>query len=88
MLVTGVQSAHSAYTLVQLQEIERMILSKDCGGLWDYLIENPVLTEGDDPLALELRNFILGIEGGLIECLAISPGVFSPSRRADNSGAY
>jgi len=85
MLVAGAQSGQAGYTLAQLQDIERLILSRDCGALWTYLSDNPDLLEGDDPLAVELRKFTLGIENGLIACLSVGPGnapVF-----ADISGA-
>lgn len=75
MVVAGADRAGAAYTLAQLVEIERFITGRDCGGLWQYLHENPELLEGDDPLAQELRNFNSGIEGGLIKCLSVGPGI-------------
>ncbi len=72
VLVAGTQPAGAAYTLAQLREIERLIAARDCAGLWAYLIENPGLAEGDDPLAVELRNFLAGASSGLISCLSLN----------------
>lgn len=71
MLLAGTQGAQAAFTLAQLQEVERLILSKDCAALLGYLLKNPELMDGDDPLALEFRNFASGVESGLIECLSV-----------------
>ncbi|MGR3341699.1 MAG: hypothetical protein ACU0DI_00440 [Paracoccaceae bacterium] len=74
VFIAGAQGGHAAYTFGQLQDIERLILSKDCGALWFYLQDNPDLMEGDDPLADELRKFAFGIEGGAIDCIFAPPG--------------
>jgi hypothetical protein len=74
MLIAGAQGGQAGYTLTQLQDIERLILARDCGALWTYLSANGDLLEGDDPLAVELRKFALGIENGLIACLSVGPG--------------
>lgn len=66
--------ANAAFTLSELQEIERLILGQDCVSLWSHLRSNPSLVQGNDPLALELRNFSNGINGGLIDCLAFQQG--------------
>lgn len=74
VFIAGAQGGHAAYTIGQLQEIEKLILSKDCGALWFYLQDNPELMEGVDPLADELRKFAFGIEGGSIDCIFAPPG--------------
>ena len=74
VFVASAQGGHAAFTFAQLQEIEKLILSKDCGALWFYLQDNPEILEGDDPLADELRKFALGIESGLIDCIFAPPG--------------
>ena len=73
MMIAGTTGANAAVTLSQLREVERLILGKDCGALWGFLMENSELLEGGDPLAVELRSFVSGVEGGLIECLSIGP---------------
>ncbi|MFV2002382.1 MAG: hypothetical protein ACC619_05325 [Paracoccaceae bacterium] len=75
VFISGTQSGNAAYTIEQLQLIEQMIVSKDCGALWFYLQDNPELMEGDDPLAEELRKFAFGIEGGSIDCIFSPPGL-------------
>ena len=74
MMVASMGGANAAFTRAQLQDVERLILSKDCGSLLSYLVENPALLEGDDPLAAELRNFSQGVQSGLIQCLSVAPG--------------
>lgn len=69
--------ANAAFTLAELRRIEGLIISQDCGALLGYLQANPSLLEGDDPLAVELRNFNSGIRGGIIQCLSLSPGAAS-----------
>lgn len=66
-------AANAAFSLAELQRIEGLVSSRDCGGLWLYLRNNPSLTVGNDPLAVELRNFTNGINDGLIDCLS-TPG--------------
>ncbi|MGJ8584392.1 MAG: hypothetical protein ACSHXD_09895 [Marinosulfonomonas sp.] len=73
ILIGGGHSAHAAYNLQQLQQIEQYVASKDCGGLLGYLESNPSIMAGSDSLAVELRNFANGVEGGLIQCLSAPP---------------
>lgn len=63
-------SGAGAYTIEQLRDIERLIVSRDCGGLRSYLGSNPRLLSGNDPLSFELRSFVNGIDTGLIACLS------------------
>ena len=80
------QGARAAFTLPELLEIERLIVSQDCLLLWSYLRSNPALVQGDDPLALELRNFSNGINGGLIDCLSFQQ--VQSNNNPDISAAY
>jgi len=68
-LGTG-SATYAAYTLEQLQEIEKLISSKDCGALRGYLLTYPELTVGNDPLAAELRFFLSAVDNGLVECFS------------------
>ena len=86
LLLGGIQPAGAAYNLRQLQDVEQLILSKDCGALLLYLQGNQEMLEGDDPLAQELRNFAQGVEGGLIQCL--SPGARTGAPQSGLSGSY
>jgi len=43
--------AGAEYSLQQLQQIERYVMSKDCDSLWTLLRNNPGLLAGNDPLA-------------------------------------
>ncbi|MEE9387399.1 MAG: hypothetical protein V3U96_02210 [Paracoccaceae bacterium] len=74
LIAGGASGANAAYTFAQLQNVERLILSKDCGALLEYLTLNSEMMDGDDLLAQELRNFAQGVQGGLIECLSVIPG--------------
>lgn len=68
-------SANAQFSLAQLQDIERYIVASDCGGLLGYLLENPDIMDGADPLATELRSFADGVGTGLIQCLSAAPGL-------------
>jgi hypothetical protein len=68
--LAGAHGAYAAASAEQLAQIEELIIARDCAGLRAYLVENPALLEGDDPLAGELRDFASGIDSGLISCLS------------------
>ncbi|MEM6761185.1 MAG: hypothetical protein AAF601_17070 [Pseudomonadota bacterium] len=69
--LSNTTAARAAFSIEELLEIERLVMSRDCGALRVYLSVNPSLTEGDDPLARELRNFVTEVDSGsLIQCLA------------------
>jgi hypothetical protein len=70
--LAGASGAYAAYTVEQLRDIERLIVSKNCGGLRQYISSNPSLVQGNDPLASELRSFVSGVDTGLIDCLSRS----------------
>jgi hypothetical protein len=57
ILMSG-QTAFAEYSLSQLQEIERYILTKNSAALLLLLQANPDLLVGEDPLAQELRAFM------------------------------
>lgn len=78
MFVASSNGANAAYDIGQLQEIERHILSKDCGALLGYLQTNPGIMDGGDLLSQELRSFADGVEGGLIQCLSAKTGSGNP----------
>lgn len=66
MLLARTSSALAAYNLDQLREVERLVMSKDTAALGRYLAENPAITDGEDPLARELRAFRdCALDGGL-----------------------
>lgn len=73
ILFGGSQSGNAAYDIEQLRVIDQHIQSKNCGGLRTYLQSNPGIMSGSDPLAQELRTFVDGVDGGLIDCLAAQP---------------
>jgi hypothetical protein len=79
--LAAARGAQAEYTMDQLAEIERLIVSKDCGGLRAYVDLYPSLLEGTDPLADELRSFASGIDTGLIACLSYRPDL---ARRRDS----
>ena len=71
LMIGGVRSAEAAYTVDDLRKIESLIAAGDCGGLWAFLSKNPQIYVGDDPLAVELRNYVNGINNGLIQCVSL-----------------
>ncbi len=71
LMISGMRDAHAAYTVSDLRKIEALISAGDCAGLWSFLSKNPQIYVGDDPLAVELRNFVNGINNGLIQCVSL-----------------
>lgn len=66
LLISG-HSAFAEYSLAQLQEIERYLLTKNNAALILLLQANPALMVGDDPLAIELRAFMAAsMQAGLL----------------------
>jgi hypothetical protein len=63
-------SSRAEYDLSQLQEIEGLISSRNCEGLWLYVKSNPTIMVGSDPLASELRTFVAATERGQLDCFA------------------
>lgn len=57
-----------SYDMAQLQDIERFIMGRDCGGLWNYVQTNPHLAQGEDPLAKELARFVERTQRGSLDC--------------------
>lgn len=58
LLLGAAPGANAAYTLAQLQVIERLMLAGDLTSLRLFLEQNPEILEGDDALAIELREFL------------------------------
>lgn len=73
VLLVGTSAARAAYDVAELRQIEDLILRKDCGALWQYLVENPAIMTGDDALARELRIFVAATERGQLNCFAARP---------------
>lgn len=72
LMIAGVP-ARADYDIAQLQQIEQLILQKDCAALWQYLTANPSIMSGDDALARELRTFVAATERGQLNCFAARP---------------
>jgi hypothetical protein len=68
--LAAMRGAHASYSVEQLIEIERLIVSRDCGALRRYIDRNPTLLSGGDALSDELRSFAQGVDTGLISCLS------------------
>ena len=76
-------SSRAEYDLSQLQEIEGLISSRNCEGLWLYVKSNPTIMVGSDPLASELRTFVAATERGQLDCFASrSSGSAAPAATA------
>jgi len=65
---TGAGVAQDSFA--KLQQLEKLIVSKDCGGMRNFIGANPELTQGNDPLAVELRSYVNKLDNGLINCFA------------------
>jgi len=77
LMIGGANKLLAAYTLDQLKEIERLVMQKDSLALGAYLSENIEVTEGDDPLSVELRKFLQCTRDGELNCFdaARLPGI-------------
>jgi len=85
LIVSRVAGANANDTLSQLQAVQGLIESRDCGALMSYLAENPELLEGGDALAISLRQFTQDVDGGLIPCLSVAPGTVSPQQETTST---
>lgn len=70
LMLAGTSPARAAYDVGQLRQIEGLILARDCGALWQYLVTNPAIMAGEDALARELRVFVSATERGQLDCFA------------------
>lgn len=68
LMIGGASRLMAEYTLDQLKEIERLVMQKDSDALGNYLSENIEVTEGNDPLSVELRKFLLCTRTGDLNC--------------------
>ncbi len=80
LIISRATGANAVFTPSQLEDVGRLIESRDCGALLNYLVENPELLEGDDSLAIGLRKFTQDVDGGLIPCLSVAPGTALPQQ--------
>lgn len=66
ILMSG-QASFAEYSLAQLQEIERYVMTKNNDALMLLLQAHPELMAGEDPLAQELRSFMAAnLQTGLL----------------------
>lgn len=70
VMVAGAAPARADYDIDHLRQIERLILARDCGALWRYLVDHPAIMAGDDALARELRLFVAATERGQLDCFS------------------
>lgn len=70
IMIGGGSGAKAEYSLAQLQQLERLILAKNCSSLWAYLQQHPEIMTGNDPLARELQVFVQSTQRGLLNCFA------------------
>jgi hypothetical protein len=90
LMITGASGANAEYSLAQLQELERLILAKNCSSLWAYLQQHPDILAGNDPLAKELQVFVQSTQRGLLNCfaattVAVLPAVPPPATAASKN---
>lgn len=56
----------------RLETLERLVRSRDCQALYDYLAANPALMEGNDALSAELKVFVQAAQSGDLDCFSIA----------------
>ncbi|WP_284162722.1 hypothetical protein [Frigidibacter sp. SD6-1] len=76
------------FSLDQLKTIEQLVLSRDSLALGRYLASNPRLTQGDDPLARELRSFQNCMSSGRLDCFASQRTVTAAAQPATARSIY
>lgn len=81
----GPGHGQATLSIEQLLQIEEMILNRDCAALRGFLAVNPQIARGNDPLAVELRNFADAMDRGLINCLSASDGITTQQNTLSNS---
>lgn len=64
LLLSGGRAAQAGFTYEQLVEVDRLVAAKNYSGLRSFLQANPEVLIGDEPLANELRLFLLRINSG------------------------
>ncbi|MFZ5708252.1 MAG: hypothetical protein ACOY4T_01005 [Pseudomonadota bacterium] len=75
LLIVVPAARAAAASLEQLIAIDQMLSNRDWGALWTYLVANPALTQGDDPLSSELRAFMSAMNLGTMGEFAARPFV-------------
>ncbi|MBY0397596.1 MAG: hypothetical protein K2X91_14165 [Thermoleophilia bacterium] len=75
LLIVVPAARAAAASLEQLIAIDQMLSNRDWGALWAYLVANPALTQGDDPLSSELRAFMSAMNLGTMDEFAARPFV-------------
>lgn len=88
IMITGSSGLRAEYSLAQLQELERLILGKNCGNLWDYLQKNPEIMAGNDALARELQVFVQSTQNGLLSCFAARTATIAPTPLAPTAPSF
>lgn len=78
LLVGSTGDAQDNVTLQELQAIESLIAGKDWRALYTYVVANPKLTAGNDPLAVELRSFVDDAKRGLLNTFNAAPSPSAP----------
>lgn len=63
-------SAQQTASIAELRQIEFLVSNEKWAELYNLVLANPRLTQGDDPLSLELRNFLRQVSLGRIADLA------------------
>jgi hypothetical protein len=70
LLMSGIARGQTGASLADLEEIDRLISSKNCNALWSYVRQRPELMAGNDALARELRVFVQSTERGMLDCFS------------------
>ncbi|MEZ5887036.1 MAG: hypothetical protein R3D56_09170 [Paracoccaceae bacterium] len=88
VLMGGTLPGKAEFSLDQLKTIEQLVLSHDSLALGSYLAANPRLTQGDDPLARELRTFQNCLSSGRLDCFASQRTVTATAQPAAVRSIY
>lgn len=72
ILVGSSGAAQQNASINDLLEIERLIEGGDWRALYSFLLENPQLTAGNSPLAMELQSFSEDVKSGRLDTFYVS----------------
>ncbi|GFE65365.1 hypothetical protein KIN_24390 [Litoreibacter roseus] len=67
VLIGSPGAAQQDVSIQELRNIEALINQKDWTALYSYVVSNPKLTTGRDPLSSELRSFVNDVQRGRVD---------------------
>jgi hypothetical protein len=70
VMLGGPASSQQAASISELRQIEQLVAKQRWAELYNLIMAKPALTQGNDPLSLELRDFVRQVSLGRVAGLA------------------